>query len=381
MKYFICLSLILLCSNAHSQIRQEDEEVLIEANEGLIVSPNNEWIIFRTYDDSKNTGQQKNYLINQKGEKKNELVGCQVLGFSKYSASVMVIQTFTDADDRITGKIRELSLPDFKVIGELDFGKKIDWIGPENNVVYLPQTNRLFVFIKEDTDTYPDEIYLEAWDWGTKKLLKTNHKTPYLKNLSGVSSHDFSVDERRILFTFHYNGTHYQPMAFDVETLQLVSKIDLKDVFERKSGELLGNTSQISANGNIVSMFEYANSDTNYDAENQTYNPTVCFWDANTGRLIKKEKWKTASIFGLSIDNNEQIIATGFFGKMQDGGNEALRKIDYKSGKIISTYRTVDYGSIGYLKNRSTILWFDPLKNTLTTFDLKTWSKGNAIKL
>jgi hypothetical protein len=384
MKHFVCI-LLLISTFAHAQVLQKGEKVYIEGADGLYVSPNNEWIIFRTYNDSKKTGQQRSYLINQKGEKKNELVGCHVLGFSKDAKSVMVIQTFTDAYDRTTGKIRELSLPDLKIIGELDFGKRVDRTEFDNNIIYLPQKNRLLVFISERTDTFRDEIYLEAWDWGTKKLLKTNRKTPFLKYLTGVSAHDFSLDEKRALFTFHYsNGhdeLHYQPLVLDVETLQLVSTIDLKEVFERKAGELLGSTSQISANGNIVSMFEYANSDTNYDTENQTYNPTVCFWDANTGRLIKKEKWKTASIMGLSIDSNEQIIATGFFGKMQDGVNEALRKIDYKSWKIVSTYRTADFGSIGYLKNRSTIFWLDQLKNTLTPFDLKTWSKGNPIKL
>jgi hypothetical protein len=370
MKYFVCLIWLFMGFSALSQ------ETFTYTTDSPLISPNSEWIMFKTFDGTKELHEQKIYLMNQKGEKINVLVGCDVLGFKSDSKSIMVVQLYNSEKESLP-KIKELSLPDFKLLSEKGFGEKM-YMMNGSSVVYLPQKNRLLISVPNASS-----VYIESWDWNTKKLVNTNRTKSYVKDLEGFLSYDVNIDETKILFTFQYPSQKVDkryPSVVDVETLELVTTLDLKDITKMSGDMEMGRNSRISANGTLVCMFEEANMG-NYDAENQTYNPTIYFWDANTGQLIKKERLKIASIVDLFIDSNEQIVATGFFNKMQVGSYEAARKIDYKSGEIISTYRSANYGSVGRIQHRSTILWLDQVKFILTPFDLKTWSKGNPIKL
>jgi hypothetical protein len=352
---------LLTFNTARAQILQKGEAVHIEDNTtGLWVSPDEKWIFLNTFASSRDYGMQKTYLINPKGEKVNELIGQQILGFKTDSKSVIVrhLESMT---------VRELSLPAFNIIAEFKFREGTTGLS-EFNAFYLPTLNRIIFCGSLSHDE--EKPVIELWDWRNKKRISILEGTAYAKDLIETYCYSLSADERKLLFF-----GQSQPMLLNTESLQLISTIGM-DGINVENGVYLAQTCKLSHDGTLISLLEYPV----YNADNESYSTKVHFFDAYSGKKIQSQQW-SASVLSLHVDAADNIITTGYFKKRLDNGAEMLRKIERKTGQVITSFRTIDYSSAGYLKNRSTIYWYDPVKSTLTPFNVQTWTKGNQIKL
>jgi hypothetical protein len=379
MRNLITIIILTFTLSSNAQILLKDEDVFGNNYQTPVInSPNNEWMIINTFNPKIGDNEhQKAYLLNKNGEKKNEFIGAVFLGFSLDSKTVIV-------RDLINESVKELSIPDLKIVGELSFKSKTFRLLSNVCLWYLPQKNKLIV-AKEvrNSDRYGDKsISLELWDWQSKKNIQRIINVPFLQDIIQINNGQISNDDGKILLNIadaKDEVVKYRAIILETSMLKIISTVDLTPLDVEKHNEVIFHL-KLSEKGDRLLSHNYVT----FDQSERTYNQENYIWDSMSGKLIKTLKFVNNAVEKFYVNENNEIITLGHFNMYNaaSGGMEIIRKWDSTLSKTINTHRESE--SIiteNSMSNNGDIYFWNKQTKILTPFNIKTWSKGKVIKL
>jgi hypothetical protein len=382
MKNLIIIIILTFNLSANSQILLKDEDVFGNNKQTPVInSPNNEWMIINTFNpkigDNKH---QKAYLLNKNGEKKNEFIGIVFLGFSLDSKTVIV-------QDLNSKAVKELSIPDLKIVDELSFRSETYDLVSDKCFWYLPQKNKLIVAKREgnsDGRRRKELISLELWDWHNKNKIRSVANVPFLENIMEIDDGQISTNNEKILFCLtdsrKNEGVKYRNIVLETESLKIISTIDLSS-FDDEMKPKVSYAIKLSEKGDKVFSPVYIN----FDQKEQTHNNVIHIWDSITGNLSETLKFGNNLVEKMYVNNDNEIIMLGSFNSVfnqTSNAQEVIRKWDSKFKKILNIHReSWSNMTLNFMSNDGDIYFWDKESKILTPFNTKTWSKGKTIKL
>ena len=378
MKNLIIILILTFKLSANSQILLKGEDVFGHHHQPAIISsPNNEWVIINTFNPKiGDNDHQKAYLLNKNGEKKNEFIGSVFLGFSLDSKTVIV-------QDLIHESVKELSMPDLKIISELSFKDKIGKTWDEC-FWYLPKKNKLIVAKSEHiTGSFEDAISLELWDWQSKKPIQKVSNSPFLRNIMEIKDGQISMDNEKILLSIvdsKNEEVKYRGIILETSMLKLISTLDLTSLDDQKQIEAIYSI-KLSEKGDRI----FSNDKFDFDPIEKSYTQNIYSWDCTTGKLLKNMKTIKNILHDFFINENDEIIAIGMFNTAYNHNSsiyEIIRKWDPTFKNILNIHReSLSNTTTWSISNNGDIYIWDKQSKILTPFNIKTWSKGKVIKL
>jgi hypothetical protein len=379
MKNLIIIIILTFTLSSNAQILLKDEDVFGNNYQTPVInSPNYVWMIINTFNPKIGDNEhQKAYLLNKNGEKKNEFIGAVFLGFSLDSKTVIV-------RDLINESVKELSIPDLKIVGELSFKSKAFRLLSNVCLWYLPQKNKLIV-AKEvrNSDRYGDKsISLELWDWQSKKNIQRIINVPFLQDIMQINDGQISNDDGIILLNIadaKDEVVKYRAIILETSMLKIISTVDLTPLDVEKHNEVIFHL-KLSEKGDRLLSHNYVT----FDQSERTYNQENYIWDSMSGKLLKTLKFVNNAVEKFYVNENNEIITLGHFNMYNtaSGGMEIIRKWDSTLSKTINTHReSTSIITENSMSNNGDIYFWNKQSKILTPFNIKTWSKGKFIKL